>query len=59
MKLRGSGGSVINIASIAGLRQSAGVIFYAVSKAAVIQLTRVAALELARFGVRVIALAQG
>src|SRR3546814_21172627 len=59
MRAHGRGGSIINIASILGLRQAAGVASYAVSKAAVIQLTTVAALELARFGVRVNALAPG
>src|SRR3546814_11303227 len=59
MRAHGRGGSIINIASILGLRQAAGVASYAVSKAAVIQLTKVAALELARFGVRVNALASG
>ena len=59
MRARGRGGSIINIASILGLRQTGGVAAYAVSKAAVVQLTKVAALELARFGVRVNALAPG
>lgn len=58
MKARG-GGSIINIASILGLRQANSLASYAVSKAAAIQLTKVSALELARFGVRVNALAPG
>ncbi|KEQ52005.1 SDR family NAD(P)-dependent oxidoreductase [Sphingobium chlorophenolicum] len=53
MRAHGRGGSIINIASILGLRQGSRVSTYAVSKAATIQLTKVAALELARFGVRV------
>ena len=59
MKARGLGGSIINIASITGLRQGAGIVSYAVSKAACIQLTKVSALELARFKIRVNALAPG
>jgi NAD(P)-dependent dehydrogenase (short-subunit alcohol dehydrogenase family) len=53
MRARGSGGSIINIASILGLRQGMHLSAYAASKAAVVQMTKSAALELARFGVRV------
>ncbi|WP_208646151.1 SDR family NAD(P)-dependent oxidoreductase [Sphingobium indicum] len=53
MKAHGRGGSIVNIASILGLRQGSRVSGYAASKAAAIQLTKVAALELARFGIRV------
>lgn len=59
MKARGAGGSIINIASILGLRQGGHVAAYATSKAAAIQLTKVSALELARFGVRVNCLCPG
>ncbi|MGI4802842.1 MAG: SDR family NAD(P)-dependent oxidoreductase [Janthinobacterium lividum] len=51
--------SIINIASILGLRVAGQVSAYAASKAALIQLTRVMALELARYHVRVNALAPG
>ena len=59
MRARGAGGSIINIASILGLRQGGAVASYATSKAAAIQLTKVSALELARFGIRVNAIAPG
>lgn len=59
MRARNSGGSVINVASILGLRQAPGVLPYAVSKAGLIQMTRVLALEWARYGIRVNAIAPG
>ncbi len=53
MQKRGTGGSIVNIASILGLRQGTHVVGYATSKAAAVQLTKVSALELARYGIRV------
>jgi len=52
-------GSVVNVSSVAGLRAFPGIASYAVSKAAVDQLTRVAALDLAPHGVRVNAVNPG
>lgn len=55
----GQSGSVINIASITAFRPSQTIGAYAASKAAVTHLTRVMALEWARFGIRVNAIAPG
>ena len=55
----GQGGAIINIASITGMRAVGGAAAYAMSKAAVIHMTKVMALELARHQIRVNAIAPG
>jgi len=52
-------GNIVNISSVTGLRAFPGVLAYCVSKAALDQLTRCAALELAAKGVRVNAVNPG
>jgi NAD(P)-dependent dehydrogenase (short-subunit alcohol dehydrogenase family) len=58
MKEKGSG-AIVNLASIAGLRGSKGRVAYGASKGAVINLTQVMAVDLARYGIRVNAVAPG
>ncbi|MBR0801201.1 SDR family oxidoreductase [Bradyrhizobium jicamae] len=52
-------GSIVNIASILGLRVAGAVAPYAISKAGVVQMTKALALEWARHSIRVNALAPG
>ena len=52
-------GNIVNISSVTGLRAFPGVLAYCVSKAALDQLTRCAALELATKGVRINAVNPG
>lgn len=59
MMAAGKPGSIINIASILGLRVAHTLSAYSASKAAVDHLTRAMALELARAGIRVNAIAPG
>ena len=52
-------GAVVNVSSVNGLRSFPGVLAYCVSKAAMDQLTRCAAIEMASIGVRVNAVNPG
>jgi NAD(P)-dependent dehydrogenase (short-subunit alcohol dehydrogenase family) len=52
-------GNIVNVSSVNGIRAFAGVLAYCVSKAAVDQLTRCAAMELAAKGIRVNAVNPG
>lgn len=56
---RKTGGSIINIVSIAGLRPQAGGLLYSATKAALMMMTRTWAVEFGKHGVRVNAIAPG
>src|SRR4051794_24796402 len=56
---QGGGGSIINTASVAGLGGGAGPLAYSAAKAAVVNLTLNAAVELARHRIRVNAICPG
>lgn len=53
------GGSILNLTSIGGIQAGGGVMTYRASKAAVIQFTKCAAIELAHHEIRVNAIAPG
>lgn len=57
--MRGRGGSIVNIASVSGMKGNEGRVAYGASKGAVIQMTRVMAVELAPLNIRVNVVAPG
>jgi dehydrogenase/reductase SDR family member 4 len=59
MIARKSGGSIVNIASIAGVRPQPGGLLYSATKAALIMMTRNWAVEFGRHNIRVNAIAPG
>jgi NAD(P)-dependent dehydrogenase (short-subunit alcohol dehydrogenase family) len=59
MREQGTGGAIVNIASILGLRVAGQVAAYLTSKAGIVHLTKGMALELARHRIRVNALCPG
>jgi NAD(P)-dependent dehydrogenase (short-subunit alcohol dehydrogenase family) len=59
MQSSGSGGAIVNVASLNGFQAGEGMTAYCTAKAGVVMLTKVAAMELGSHGIRVAAIAPG
>lgn len=59
MRARGKGGAILNNASIAGVLAGIGMLTYRASKAALIQYSKSAAIDLGQYGIRVNCLVPG
>lgn len=55
----GAGGSIVNVASVMAFVSTPGLLAYGASKAAIVQMTRILAVEWARHGIRVNCIAPG
>ncbi len=59
MRAQGTGGAIINIASISGLRPQVPTAHYSIAKAGVVMATKALAVEWAEYGIRVNCIAPG
>jgi NAD(P)-dependent dehydrogenase (short-subunit alcohol dehydrogenase family) len=59
MRAQGGGGSIVNIASISGIRPQVPTAHYSIAKAGVVMATKAMAVEWAEFGIRVNCIAPG
>lgn len=57
--LKAAGGTIVNLASVSALANQADVMVYSVTKAGLLSLTRSEAIDLARYGIRAVAVCPG